>query len=352
MKTLGREMGCVLFLCMIINASVFGAGKNNAGQNVYSWDFSDCEIRDILYVVSLDTGISIVSDDTVSGKGDFRFTGSNFEKAFDSFLNSARLYVSKKDDVWTISRFRLLEQDGLYSLDACDLSAEQIVEKLSLVLKGAITYEVLPLGTMNMHFRELNELELLENVCLRLNGYELEKNDTGFHFARKANSNAAGTVAFGYMDVHRIEDGGVFVDVKDAKVSDVLEAVFGCGKEVIRDEDDALVVFEQNSLGVETVQFCLLINNDTRISRACFTGKSFEDVLEKLCAQNGLCFALSDGVYYVMADSSSRENLVSGTKQWFKVLLEYTRAEKFVSILLPPTPAISLPADRRTLGVV
>ena len=32
MKTLGREMGCVLFLCMIINASVFGAGETDVEE--------------------------------------------------------------------------------------------------------------------------------------------------------------------------------------------------------------------------------------------------------------------------------------------------------------------------------
>ena len=37
----------------------------------FSWDFTDCEIKDILFAVSVDTGISIVPDDTVSGKGRF-----------------------------------------------------------------------------------------------------------------------------------------------------------------------------------------------------------------------------------------------------------------------------------------
>ena len=76
-------------------SSAFADGKNAAAGSVYSWDFSDCSIRDILYVVSLDTGISIVCDDTVSGKADFRFTGKDFETAFDSFLKGARLYISK-----------------------------------------------------------------------------------------------------------------------------------------------------------------------------------------------------------------------------------------------------------------
>lgn len=332
MKTLGRKICCMLCCGLMFCSLAFGGEKNTAGKKVFSWDFSDCEIRDILYAVSFDTGISIVPDDTVKGRGDFRFTGSDFEKAFDSFLNLSRMYVSKKDDVWTVSRFSLVESDGLYTLNVCDLSAEQIVEKLSLFLGGTITYEVLPLGAMNMHFKGLSEQELLENVCLRLDGYELEKHDTGYHFARKVNSLGAGMAVAGYMNIHRTSDGGIFVDVKDSKVSDVLEAVFGCGKDV-EFKETGFVVFEQGSLGENGIQFCVLVNNDTKISRACFKGKDFADTLEKLCAQNGLSFVVSDGVYYVMADSNARDNLISGKKEWFKVSLEYTKAEKFVSIL-------------------
>ena len=323
MKTLVRKICTVLLSCVLLGNALLYAEHKSEGLGVYSWDFSDCEIRDILYVISLDTGISIVSDDTVSGKADFRFTGKDFEKAFDSFLNSARLFVLKEDDVWTVSRFRLVEHNGLYTLDVCDLSAEQIVEKMSLVLDCALTYEVLPAGAMNVHFKGLTEEELLENVCLRLNGYELEKNDTGYHLTKKGNSNTTGLSTFGYMNVQKTKEGEFLVDVKDARVSDVIEAFFGC-------EDEAETGYDSFSCGR---QFCVLVNVDSRISRACFRSGNFDDALGKICAQNGLCFVVSEGIYYVMADGNAREGLVSGKKEWFKVCLEYTKAEKFVSVL-------------------
>ena len=313
MKTLGREI-CTVLLCYVgLCSAVFGREADLTGHKVYSWDFSDCEIRDILYVVSLDTGISIVADDTVKGKGDFRFTGKDFETAFDSFLNSARLFVFKGDEVWTVSRFRLVESNGLYSLDACDLSAEQIVEKLSLILGSAITYEVLPAGTMNLHFRGLNEDALMEKVCLRFSGCELVKKNTGYHFAKKNNSVSADT-AFGSMEIHVNGQGGISVDVKDSKVSDVLEALFECNVDGKK-------------------QFCVLSNSDARVLRTCFVGNSFDDALEKLCVQNGLGYVVSDDVYYVFSDGNAREKLVEGKKEWYKILLEYTKADKFVGIL-------------------
>lgn len=311
MKALLRGFGCMLIWWLAFSVFLFAEERRPAG-NVYSWDFSDCSIRDILYVVSLDTGIAIACDDTVSGKADFRFTGMDFETAFDSFLAAARLYAVKRSEVWTVSRFRLLELNGLYSLDACDLSAEQIVEKLSLFLDKALTYEVLPAGTLNMHFKGLTEFELMQSVCLRLNGCELEKTDRGYHIVKKVSSVNTGNSVFGNVDVHFEEEGRVCVNVRDARAGDVLEALF-----------------ELNGM----LNFCLLSGADVMLKRTSFVGKNFEDALEKVCAQSGLGIVLSDDVFYFVSDSVRRDKLVTGNKDWFKVGLEYTKAADFVSIL-------------------
>ena len=308
-------------------SSVFADVRDVAAGSVYSWDFSDCSIRDILYVVSLDTGISIVCDDTVNGKADFRFTGKDFETAFDSFLKGARLYVLKEDDLWTVSRFRLVEQNGLFSLDVCDLSMEQIVEKLSLLLGHALTYEVLPAGMMNVHFKGLNEFELLQSLCLRLNGYSLEKKDSGFHFAKKSVAVNAGGSGFGNVDVHFNEDGTVWVDVRDSRAGDVLEALFGLNGII----DAGGMTADGMTAGGSG--FCVLAGSDVKITRSFFVGKNFEDALQKVCAQSGLDVIRSDGVFYVVSNAGAREKLVTGNKNWYKVKLAYTKADKFVSIL-------------------
>ena len=318
MKTLWRSICCVLVWGVVLCPGIFAAGNKTAVEGAYSWDFSDCSIRDILYVVSLDTGISIVSDDTVSGKADFRFTGKDFETAFDSFLKAARLYVNKEDDLWTVSRFRILEQNGLYNLDACDLCAEQIVEKLSLFLGIALTYEVLPAGTMNVHFKGLDEFGLVQSLCLRLNGFVLEKTDAGYHFAKKTaaagngNSGVGNGTGNSNVNVRSDEEGRVFVDVRDSRAIDVLEALF--------ELDDG------NG-------FCVLAGSDVKITRSCFVGKNFEDALEKVCSQCGLGIVRTDGVVYVVADVVARDKLVTGNLNWYKVSLEHVKALEFVSIL-------------------
>ena len=342
MKAVWRRLGCVLLCCVFFCTAGFCQKKN--AVNVYSWDFSDCSIRDILYVVSLDTGISIVPDDTVSGKADFRFTGKDFETAFDSFLNSARLYVSKQNEIWTVSRFRLVEKDGLFGLDVCDLTAEQIVEKLSLFLRKAVTYEVLPSGTMNVHFKELSEQELLESFCLRLNGFELVKKDSGYHFARRNSGGSAVSSGFGYSDIRVLDDGSIRIDVKDSKVGEVLEALFAC-----------CGLFEAGT------GFCVLANCEGKIIRSCFVAKNFDEALERICEQNGLGVVVADEVYYVVTDLEARDKLAGGKREWYKLCFAYTKAEKFVSILnrrfsgiecivLPDEMSLLVCADARDYG--
>ena len=84
----------------------------------FSWDFEDCEIKDILFAVSMDTGISIVPDDTVSGKGDLKFAGGDFDRAFEAFLKTNRLFVKRDSNVWTVSRIQVSVEDGMFSLEA------------------------------------------------------------------------------------------------------------------------------------------------------------------------------------------------------------------------------------------
>ncbi|MBO4532681.1 MAG: type II and III secretion system protein [Treponema sp.] len=309
MLNFGRKICCVIFCCVLICTAVYAAEKNATKHESYSWDFSDCQIRDILYVVSLDTGISIVSDDTVSGRADFRFSGKDFETAFDSFLKAARLFVFKGEEVWTVSRFRMEEHDGLFFLDAYDLSAEQIVEKMCLGLGKAVTYEVLPAGLMSVHFSGLSEQELLESFCRRLNGFELERKNTGYHLVKKTNGSVEKNSGFGYMDVHVLEDGGYFVDIRDSKISEVLEAVFA----------------QAGIYGGEKKQFCVMTNSDSRINRMCFMARDFDDALERICVNNGLGCYVEEGVYYVVSGNAA--------KKWHKLSLEFMAAERFVSVL-------------------
>lgn len=282
-----------------------------AAENKFSWDFSDCEIKDILYAVSLDTGISIVADDTVKGKGNFKFVGSDFEAAFDSFLGAARLFVSKTGDIWTVSRCCVKNLNGSYSLDVCDLTPVQIVEKLSIVVSSVITYDGLPGNPMTMHFKDLSESELLEKVALCFSGYEVVRSEKGYHFSKKTVSKAS-DYGNSFVKVEKNEKGAFLVDVKNGKLTDVLEKLFETEK---------------------SRSYCFLAGAENKVARTLFWGDSFEQTLSRLCAQNGLDCVETEGVFYIVVANGSKEKLVQGEKKWIKIALTYLKADRLIPLM-------------------
>ncbi len=280
----------------------------------YSWDFSDCEIKDILYAVSLDSEISIVPDDTVSGKGDLKFAGSDFDSAFETFLKVNRLYVNKGEKVWTVSKFVARKEGGLLFVDACDLTPAQILEKLSAFVDSVLTFDSLPATRMSVHFNGVPENLLLKALAKQFGNYELVKSDAGYNFARK-------------NDVRKMESSDSFcrisfsdktysVDVRDCKFADVIEKLFSLGR-------------NDNSLK----SFCLLANGDVKLQRSVFNGIDFTDTLSKLCAQAGFSYVLDGGIFYIFTNGNAKTELITGNRAWKKYSLKFTKSQDFFSYL-------------------
>ena len=124
------------------------------GMNLFSqeaYEFVDRDIHEILYALSLYTGISISADDTVSGRGDFRCTGEDFSQSFDAFLLQSRLYVEKSEKSWTVSRVRFQRNNDLFSLDAFDVTPMQLFEKCAISTGLCVTYDSLPVVKVSLH---------------------------------------------------------------------------------------------------------------------------------------------------------------------------------------------------------
>lgn len=284
------------------------------GQNEkFNWDFSEGNIRDILYAVSLDSGYSIGWDDTVSGKAEWKFSGSDFDTGFDMFLKSNNLYLEKKKDVWTVSRIKIEKSEELYSLDVFELTAHQIVEKLASKIEKPITYDYLPSGVYTMHFKNLPLEELLKCIALRFSGMELEIGENRFHFVKNTGIRK-NDFSNGYIDISKSivgQKNGYKVNVKDSKFSEVMEKLFE----------------------LEGNQFCFLANSELKISRVNFVAESFEKTLKLLCNQNGLVPVLNDGIYYLIADADVKNHLINGECNWEKINLKFSCAEKVIPVI-------------------
>ncbi|MBR1638357.1 MAG: type II and III secretion system protein [Treponema sp.] len=284
------------------------------GKESFSWDFSDCEIKDILYAVSLDTGISIVPDDTVSGRGDLKFTGRDFYSAFDAFLLGNRLFVKRDEKMWVVSRFNAWEENGLFYLDACDLLPSQILEKLSVVMDFVITYDSLSAQKISVHLKGLDKSSMIESLARVFGNYEVKATAGGVHVARKAENWRRDAV--GYEENLRIlrnDDGSFLVDVKDVLFSEVVERLF--------------------SLRNEGPSFCVFGNGEVKVQRSVFCGFDFDGTLEKLCSQNSFGFFVDEDIYYFYADVSSKNALISKNRRWQKFPLRFAKSKDLLPVL-------------------
>ena len=303
-----KKVLCLLLLLTFWH-SVWGLG----GEKYYSWDFSDCDVKDVLFAISMDTGVPILADDTVSGKCDLRFIGNDFSKAFDAFLESCRLYADKSGEVWKVSRVRVTVENSLYTIDAYDVSPVTLLEKLSGKTDAVITYDSLPSSKMSIHFKGLSLTELMNSLARTFGAYESVKSEKGFHFVRKNENQLRHGGTDGFVRITRNVSGGFDVDVREGTFLEVLDRLF-----YIADEGEG--------------SFCVFSNGETKLLRTVFSGRDFEDTLEKLCSQNGFKCVLSDGIYYFAGDSNAKMDLVHGKRNWERFDLKYSKADTFIAL--------------------
>ena len=279
----------------------------------FSWDFADCEIKDILFAVSVDTGISIVPDDTVSGKGDLKFAGGNFDLAFESFLRTNRLFVKRDGSIWTVSRIQVSVENGLFSVEAYDLLPVQIIEKLSEVMDKVVTFETLPAQRISVCFKGVDETVLMDCLAKRFGVYDVVQDDAGYHFVKKTDVRGNGVlrndVFSGMVKIEMLESGAVSVDVEDCSFSVILNKLF------------------------ENESYCLLSDGESKIQRSVFVGSDFKDTLSILCSQCGFDFVNENGIYYIFAKPSVREELISGKRTWRKFTLRFTKSQDFLTFV-------------------
>jgi len=301
-----RLLWIQLYVLLLISVAV-------ADGKTYSWDFSGCEIKDIVFAVSLDTGISIVCDDTVSGNADFKFSGRDFEVAFDAFLKGNRLYVEKYEALWMVSKFKISKEEELLSMDVCDLTPAEILEKLSCFVDNVITFETLPVFKMSVHFKNLSESDLMNNLAKRFGNYVVQKSDSGFHFCRVIETKKL-EASDGFVNLTS-ENGFITLDIKNSGFVDVIEKVF------------------TSEVGNKR-NFCFITNCDFKVMRTSFEAKDFDCVLERFCKQSGVEVFVKDNIYYFFENKNSKDELLFGERNWICYNLKFSSSQEFLPLAL------------------
>jgi len=307
-----RKSYFTLVFLLVISAlknSLLAAGK-------YSWDFSDSEIRDVLYALSLESGISIICDDTVSGKTDFRFSGSDFEKAFEAFLDSTGLFFSEKKSVRIVSRVKIGEKNNTLVLECSRVRPVSVLDKLSKELNINITYDLLPATELTVHLENESAAFLLEDFVRFLSGYSLESTERGFHISKKMDQKK--NSSYSDYSVSKTADGKYSVEVRNAGFQEVAE----------------------NLLKRMEKPFCFIEETNEKASRTSFYGKTLEDSLDLLCRQNGFSLVISDGICYVSRSVDKKNEIPGEERQWCFFNLNYTSPQKISPVFSRRFPSV------------
>ena len=280
-----------------------------------SYEFADRDIHEILYALSLYTGLSISADDTVSGKADFRFTGENFDDSFGAFLLQARLYVEKGENRWTVSRVKVQKNNNLFSLDAFDVTPMQLFEKIAIATGFCVTYDALPNVKVSLHTGFCTVDEIVKRITGLCMGFSIEKDgEKSFHVARVNQSQKE--LSGGKASVTCL-DGVWYVDVQNVPLSVAAEKLFEMGEK----------------------QFCYVLSNEQKITRACFKEHEFDEVLHLLCLQAGAESKQQNGVYYLVP-SKNKNQFIQNGKTWQKCSLKFIKPSFAVSLLSKRFPEV------------
>jgi hypothetical protein len=286
-------------------------------------EFVEQDIHEILYAVSLYSRIPIVADDTVSGKMSFRFAGTTFESAFDSFLRQARLYVQKEADVWTVSRVRIQKITGAISavsVDAYDTPPAGILEKIAVECGVTLSWQALPSAPVSVHTGFLPIGAAIETVARQFpigagSGFAVREDNSRYIVEQikevfsPLQPSGGGNIKITAQNDESGESDYFAVDITRARFFDVIEKLFATGEK----------------------KFCFAAETDGVITRALFEGKSFDETVRLLGSQAGMEAIMQDGIYFFIPIRDKSALMSNSGKEWRRFETNYITPETLAS---------------------
>lgn len=292
------------------------------------FDFSDKEISEIVYSVSLARDFPIICDDTVSGTASFRFTGGDFYTAFDSFLLSNRLYVIKEEKRWIVTRIRIIHRDdGLMDIDAFDMTPEKLFEKLSSQSTVPVLYDALPASPISLHLSGVDVCAAVAVVMRRYEGYTVSYEDNCVSVERRISESFYDSSAEEDSRIEISSSEGLYsAEISNADFSQVLERL----------------------AQMEKMEFSSLIKSSSPIVRISFVDQSFDKALEIICAHADVGFRRVQElfVFFTMAEAGKK---FREKEEWFVFTSEYIPADeacRLMRVRFPDTEFSEISAGR------
>lgn len=275
------------------------------------FDFPEQEISEIVYSVSLARSFPIICDDTVSGRAAFRFAGGDFDTAFDSFLLTNRLYVSKEESRWVVSRFRLVHRDdGFMDIDAYDMLPEKIFEKLSSEGNVPVIYDAVPAVPVSIHLNAVDVCSATAVVMRKFGGYTVSLDNECVLIEKIITGNTGSQYQSIKQEAGRLEiscdDGCYSAELSNADFPEIIERI----------------------AELSGIEFCSLVKPGSSVMRMSFSGQTFEKALEIICAHADVGFRVVQDLYVFFSMPDAGKRFREESKEWFVFSTEYIDANE------------------------
>ena len=299
----------LLVLGLILFAMPLCHGQNSESKNVEGFEFINGDVDELLYAISLYRGVSITADDTVSGRLSFRFVGNDFDRAFEAFLNSKKIFLEKENDVWKLSRVSLRNENGEWKIDASEVNPSKLLEIVSNKTGVEITYQGISENNISVHASGKSAQDICRSICRQFGkNYHVEEKDGAVAFV-KVETNYSKSFVESEFKIENDDDGKWHVDLDNCEASKVFEDLFQKAQ----------------------VKFCLMVSNGQKIQRCSFEGDSLEKTLDFICFQSGLFWNLKDGIYYVYQKMD--RDYFETQKAWVEFELSFGTFEKIFPVV-------------------
>ena len=285
-----------------------------------TFEFVNQDLRDIVYILSLRSGISIICDDTVNGKGSFMYVAKQsedeFEAAFDAFLQANKLLVIKDENLWTVTKVRVTEnENGRISIKSYDSTPSSIFEKVSEKTGRSIIYETLPMQRASFNIQNQSVFDIVRLILQPYTEFSVTETVSGVQIQRKKNgANVHDTIGpeESLCNINFI-NGKYDAQIKNTKISQILEKVFFYSNESYSD----------------------FLQSDEKVKSISFTSKTLADSLMLLLEQVNAEPVLAEGIWYIFPKSerTGRNSISTRSREWHTICLKNLISSKAIPLV-------------------
>jgi type II secretory pathway component GspD/PulD (secretin) len=296
--------GIAIILSLLVASQV-------SAQRIQKMDFRNQKITDILMVLADMGQQSIIVDDTITGTATFHFTDSDFESSLFSFIDACKLFCTKKDNTYYVSRIKINynTEKQIADIYAEDVEIETIVKDLSRIFGKTILYDSLPRETLSISEKETTLQNALQVLLRKYPDYSVLEENKSYYLKKNTDNSSSSNTRVGSSAIKK--NGELYsMNIPRGSFTSILSQLFKTGKK----------------------EFSLLQRVDANLENLYFENKTFDQMLRFVLEQGNCDFVVEDSVYYIF--QIERKDVLKKFKDTVVVQLQNVSVND-VSALLP-----------------